>query len=1012
MADLPREFNQWGTLTLELPDFLKVIRDGVNTAVDFLITVMDLLLSALEIVKAFTVAYINPIEAIVKLIVDEVNAILKDLSELGLYITGDWALLETPFDDLKGGFTAYERRMIARLTDSTDPTRPSTTGKTKVFAAFFYQSVNFSQITQLVSYVNRLATFFNVDTPTNPALPTPLITGVKYGLESIGAAGFSALPEAFNTNPNPPRVARVDWQLSTSSAKNPLDSFGFPSPPGFLVTISTRRDGIRIGYDRARKTDGKDDKKGQDKKVQPRESGLMFDNTGRPLVLHGGADMLRLSSQVEYNANTTTDGPKDGVFRSFGVLDPGKNVLVPLETLKQGEGEDETYYYQRAFYVSSAATAAWLTQTYSFEITFDMLPEDPEIEPDGLGGLIPGDDAATPNAAYVRIAAVSEKVIDAGDGHQRFQYDIAGSPFLKASGVPLVMMGATPDGKEVLLVGQDIGPFSEPVEVTFASANTNAYLLALYTALAVLVLSRVDLPTLRELEARTDAEDDTNTLGADAAKETVISALEGKINKQAFARQLTGLEDFRDILKLLYPDIKQLERKDLTAPAFRKDLRQRVLRVAGEMYRKSGPRPDLEGSIVAATEDLRTITWRELFEQNDDALVKRLGEIYLIPDVVEEDPAKIVSETIWTSIDDSEEKGGLAANPWGIGLPERAAESLFYAKDAILARQPQFIEAGSLEGDEPWDRIVEAAGQDIADVRLAIPTRAERKVVQRQVDDEGKVTLLHGCRPQNRAQYFQTLRDAKRLDGSADSAPVFYLNKVALTTLSPNDPGGENALVKRGGVVFVRSILGGALDNVIFRQARLVLGFASAAIGRPSKDTKWFALRPFAFLPPLGDVMDVISKWLDAILAAVKGAANIIVQFIDFIEARIVKLQQMIREINALIQSVFSFALPKSSGLILLSNGTDGVLSDLVAAENKPSDSPLDYGGGIAVVIPFIPGALFDLIGMIIEMFKAEGGVDPADSTLPDAAGPPALFEEVPEELEAPDPGNGVPEVL
>jgi len=48
----------------------------------------------------------------------------------------------------------------------------------------------------------------------------------------------------------------------------------------------------------------------------------------------------------------------------------------------------------------------------------------------------------------------------------------------------------------------------------------------------------------------------------------------------------------------------------------------------------------------------------------------------------------------------------------------------------------------------------------------------------------------------------------------------------------------------------------------------------------------------------------------------------------------------------------------------------------------------------------------------VIEMFKAEGGVDPADSTLPDAAGPPALFEEVPEELEAPDPGNGVPEVL
>ena len=94
MADLPQEFNQWGTLTLEMPDFLTVIKEGVNTAADFLITFMDILLAALDIVKAFSIAYINPIASLIKLVLDEVNAILEDIGKLGIYITGDWSLVE------------------------------------------------------------------------------------------------------------------------------------------------------------------------------------------------------------------------------------------------------------------------------------------------------------------------------------------------------------------------------------------------------------------------------------------------------------------------------------------------------------------------------------------------------------------------------------------------------------------------------------------------------------------------------------------------------------------------------------------------------------------------------------------------------------------------------------------------------------------------------------------------------------------------------------------------------
>ena len=94
--------------------------------------------------------------------------------------------------------------------------------------------------------------------------------------------------------------------------------------------------------------------------------------------------------------------------------------------------------------------------------------------------------------------------------------------------------------------------------------------------------------------------------------------------------------------------------------------------------------------------------------------------------------------------------------------------------------------------------------------------------------------------------------------------------------------------------------------------------------------------------------------------------ADAIVKYIEFLQAQIVELQQLIRRINAMIQSLLSFAflLPEFSGLMLFSDGTDGLMADLVAATNKPSDGPRSYGGGVALVIPAGPSFIYDLIAL------------------------------------------------
>jgi len=156
-------------------------------------------------------------------------------------------------------------------------------------------------------------------------------------------------------------------------------------------------------------------------------------------------------------------------------------------------------------------------------------------------------------------------------------------------------------------------------------------------------------------------------------------------------------------------------------------------------------------------------------------------------------------------------------------------------------------------------------------------------------------------------------------------------------------------------------------------------------------DGEWIAIRLFDAFPELDEFLTAIENWVRTLADALQSLADAIVKYIEFVQAQIIELQQLIRRINALIQSLlaFSFALPQFSGLMLLSEGTDGLMADLVAADNKPSDSPLSYGGGVAVVIPFGPSFILDLIQVL-----AAGTGEPTqdlDGTTGFGAAPPAI---------------------
>ena len=1004
---------EWGTVSFVVPDFMDEIRDTVNDFMELLIGFLEVANLALEFAKAFLTAFLDPLTALIEAIIEEINALITDLSQIGIYITGDWALLGWPPEDLRGGYQAYERRMVARLTDRNDPTRPEVSSKTTVLGFFTYLSVAPSDIERLfnsvLGFIDLFGLSFFADTSK---LPIPNLLEVYYGAETANVINFSSMIDTLTTfDGTPPQKARVTWEAVPASAKSPLNPFPVLGPSGFIVTVSVFEDGIPLRYSRPKgntdKKDPKDKKTGGDQ-VQPREYGVVRDSNAQPVVLHGGAEMLAFTgSPFEYNTNIDigstdpvtevfTEGtglPKDGTAQVFGMLTPADNEIIPLEELglatelgRPGDGRGKEFAFQRTFLIESdIAIIHWFAGEFSavFDLA-DMPATGIMTGTDGLFRFTPnnqdGEGKATSESKatsyYVRAWSVGKEVAEATvvpqwdfttDAAKQNQFT-SGQPFLIG-----------------LKSGESsIGFPSTPRKITFAGAHTSAYLTALQTALMVLVLSRVDLPLLEELR----------TLKGD---KTVDKYKDGKWAGQGFALLETTLEPSRFLLKSLFADIKEIEKAGLSPQAFRTTLYTRIKQFTLEMYERSGPNPISEKAVVEATVQLRAYTWRDVF----DGIDVDVGEHFA--DHAESQGVNLET-TLFEGLNPDNPMSallefGVAPNIFSMGAAFEEVEILFTIPGAIQGRPPMFSE---WNGGEITVVVEESDPAKVTQlIESSIPSLRDFYEKWRQKDG----TLLA---PVGHAQAKQEIVDERRVTGSADLSPVFYAGLSGLRNLRriKGSSKADTSIWQRTFFCrsFFRKAFIGTTEGGLLLQSAIALNTASAAFDRAPEDGEWIAIRLFDAFPMLEEFLAAIENWVRSINAAIKSIADTIIKYIEFVQAQIVELQQLIRRINSLITSLlsFSFALPSFSGVMMVSNGTDGLLGDFITAENKPSDSPQSYGAGVAIVVPFAPTFLLDLIFL---------GVNAPSTETLTIRPPPAIgVEELPEAaLEAP---SDEPDVL
>ena len=951
---------QWGTLSLTIPDFLADVRDAINDFAELLISVLEIANQVLEFVKAFIRGYIDPMVILIEAIIDEITAILTDLREIGLYITGDWALLGWPPEDLRGGFSEYERRMIARLSDRTDPTRPDFSSKVKVLGFFGYLSVDPSEFERLINFVTTIIKMFGLSFfPDTSGLPVPTIQDTLYGPDTVAvgtAFQFGALKQALTTSDGtPPARCRVTWIAQPASAKHPMNPFPVTGPSGYIVTVSTLPDGIALKYARPKaNTDKKAAGGDPDKLAQPRESGSVLDLNGTPLVLHGGAEMLAFEdSGFGYNEHMDDGIPEDGSCQVFGLLDPSSNEIIPLELLGNADalgtpldGKGEDFYLQRTFLVGAGvALAQWFSGEYGAVFHIDDMPRAARFEKQSDGTFDLVDDGPAVNY-YVRVWATGKEVAEATRVPQwDFEAQQAKNN-ATTSGQPFVVgLKCGPSG---------IGMPSGPRKITFVNANTNEYLHALETALMVLVLSRSDLPLLDEL------------VGS-KPEATAQGYRDGKWAGQGFALTATGLEDSRHLVSLMYPNTKALEKPNQPLQAWRTVLFQKVRQMAQDIYEQTGPMPDVEKIIVDATTELRTVTWDALLDADDSAGTS--GRLYVanVEAVGGESPAMFKALDPANPVAGMSEFG-VAPNVMSMGVAAQDVETLFFdpaygGRGPLRHRASDFVlwDGGSIE-------IVyeESDPGNVRALKASSPASLVR-IYDKFTDKDGKLLI-----PEDWRQYFQAVEAQAKVVGSADKSPVFVSGASQLVKYTKNGV----MVADWPGALFLRGIFRLYENGLIYQQAAIALRVATAASSRAPEDGEWIAMRLFDAFPELETFLNAVENWVKSLASAAQSMADAIIKYIEFVQAQIVELQQLIARINGLIQSfmAFSFSLPEFSGLMLLSDGTDGVLSDLVTAKNKPSDSPLSYAAGLALVIPFGPSFIFDLIALA-------GGEDNEGST-------------------------------
>lgn len=238
--------NKWYGVNTKDAD--KAIAGALQEVKDITDPVFDVLLTSLTLAQQalrFLITLLNAIELPIIQLLDEIiqslESLKRDLANAGVYFTWDKEILKV-FEDpylLKGGYKAFEQRMVKKLTNISDPTRPDFSRYSKVVALVAHAGGPVSATADIVKALKSFIDLFTGGGGSEDSLPRPSNVEVGYFKEYDSGIVSNLEPQDIDKD-NIPSGIRVKWNIF--GRQNPKDffpSFVIP-PPYFWVIVSTR----------------------------------------------------------------------------------------------------------------------------------------------------------------------------------------------------------------------------------------------------------------------------------------------------------------------------------------------------------------------------------------------------------------------------------------------------------------------------------------------------------------------------------------------------------------------------------------------------------------------------------------------------------------------------------------------------------------------------------------------------------------------------------------------------
>lgn len=851
----------WQSVGVVVPDFLDPLRQDISTFFGFLADLLQVLSKALEIGKVFASGQLDPLVALVQKIRDQIEALLINLRELGVYIHGDFYLLEGPdASGLVGGFPAYEARMTARLLDLSDPNRPNFPPEIATAAVFLYASADVLNLQRIFALIQALAALFNRSFPPARLQNTPIALQATYGYD--GATIFSFNKSFFRgfrpskgiDNPkNPYNAVNLTWEMAPLPG-NSLANVARIPPAGFLVEVSTIPTPIPLLCERP--IQGALEGVQYPDTPPTREVVEILDEAGVPVALFGGAEEITFDDSLSFNSPDLPDQIK-----IYGLASIASGAAIPLEDLREGD----KHFLQRTFFVPFLQNVFFPGRRYGTTLLFKDMPFQAEwAQKDGKVSRTA--DTSQPSTFYVRVRAVTRAI----QSTTAFSYSLDSSFVRDQSRRPKPTCAL--EGTVTLA---DRSPPSQALTINFPDASTEKFLRALAEALAILVLCRTDLSVLLGKTGPISFPPLSGEVLPDGRYDPYWSTYEGQ------ARLSTGLEE---AARILLPRILGHARtgayfsRAVSPTSFRRSLLTRCITTTNYLFQTTSPPQGSRQIAVDRAEDLLNfrVNLADGISTSTDPTAPGLS---LLEWLAEDDPLL-----------------GVALNPTSLGI--------------------------------------------VGDRAVAL---AERQTWSLELLPRGP-------------HFFSTESSPGRGKGSVDTSPVLYTR--------------QNASIQD--MAYVRNLV----PDEVYAGAAEVLRVALGPLARTS-ERGWIALRLFPqSLPNVNQFLDQVLALLQTVQEALDSLANTIDQYIEFLQAKIAELQAFLNRLEAILNQLLRFfaAIKPAAGLIVLGNGTQGILEGLQSASNKPKDTNLNlataYGGGVVFVVGGVPTVALNLF---LSLFQGDG---------------------------------------